>query len=95
MNLAINNNLVDSRRSVPLRDLFDGLDLDISYSVKQIGITGLANDSRKVRPGDLFFAVPGFVTDGAKYISEGRVYFMRNAVEFVVAIEGLENLIGP
>ena len=70
MNLAINNNLVDSRRSVPLRDLFDSLDLDISYSVKQIGITGLANDSRKVRPGDLFFAVPGFVTDGAKYISE-------------------------
>ena len=34
MNLAINNNLVDSRRSVPLRDLFDSLDLDISYSVK-------------------------------------------------------------
>lgn len=70
MNLAINSDLVEVRRSVPLRDLFEGLELNISYSIKQVGITGLANDSRKVRRGDLFFAVPGFVTDGAKYISE-------------------------
>lgn len=33
-------------------------------------ITGLACDSRKVRPGDLFFALPGSQDDGARYIDE-------------------------
>lgn len=31
-------------------------------------IKGLANDSRKVRPGDLFVAYPGAVSDGRKFI---------------------------
>lgn len=33
-------------------------------------ITGLAFDSRRVAPGDLFVAIPGFKTDGAKFIPE-------------------------
>src|SRR5579872_4252777 len=33
-------------------------------------ITGLALDSRKVKPGDLFFACKGLATDGRHYIPE-------------------------
>ena len=31
-------------------------------------ITGLAYDSRKVRPGDLFIALPGARDDGARFV---------------------------
>jgi UDP-N-acetylmuramoyl-L-alanyl-D-glutamate--2,6-diaminopimelate ligase len=34
---------------------------------QQTGVTGLAYDSRSVRPGDLFFSVPGMVTDGLRF----------------------------
>ncbi|WP_165907927.1 UDP-N-acetylmuramoyl-L-alanyl-D-glutamate--2,6-diaminopimelate ligase [Hydrogenispora ethanolica] len=37
---------------------------------REMEITGLANDSRKVRPGDLFFAVHGYKTDGLLYLDE-------------------------
>jgi len=30
--------------------------------------SGIAYDSRKVKPGDLFVAIPGFKVDGTKYI---------------------------
>ncbi len=33
-------------------------------------ISGIAYDSRKVRPGDLFVAIPGLKSDGAFFISE-------------------------
>ncbi|GAG45220.1 unnamed protein product, partial [marine sediment metagenome] len=32
--------------------------------------SGLADDSREVKSGDLFIAVPGHDTDGRKYIAE-------------------------
>ena len=34
-----------------------------------VEITGLSADSRRVRPGDLFVAVPGTRTDGAEFVS--------------------------
>lgn len=33
-------------------------------------ITGLQNDSRQIKPGDLFFAYPGAVADGRQYCQE-------------------------
>ena len=33
-------------------------------------ICGLQHDSRKVQPGDVFFAIPGLHTDGARYVDE-------------------------
>jgi UDP-N-acetylmuramoyl-L-alanyl-D-glutamate--2,6-diaminopimelate ligase len=33
-------------------------------------VTGLAYDSRQVRPGDLFFSIPGMVTDGLAFVPE-------------------------
>jgi UDP-N-acetylmuramoyl-L-alanyl-D-glutamate--2,6-diaminopimelate ligase len=38
--------------------------------VSTLEITGVANDSRKVKPGDLFIATPGLKTDGANYVGE-------------------------
>ncbi|MBM7855934.1 UDP-N-acetylmuramoyl-L-alanyl-D-glutamate--2,6-diaminopimelate ligase [Desulfohalotomaculum tongense] len=34
-----------------------------------VPVTGIAYDSRKVQPGFVFVAIPGFVTDGHKYIN--------------------------
>ena len=36
----------------------------------EIEISGIAYDSRKVKPGDLFVAVPGFTADGTRFIPE-------------------------
>ena len=35
-----------------------------------VEVTGLASDSREVRPGYLFAALPGSVTDGGQYVAE-------------------------
>lgn len=45
-------------------------------------ISGLAMDSRRVVPGNLFFALPGLRTDGASYIDEA---VSRGAVAVVTA----------
>jgi UDP-N-acetylmuramoyl-L-alanyl-D-glutamate--2,6-diaminopimelate ligase len=41
-----------------------------SGRLPNLDITGVAHDSRKVKPGDLFIAVPGTKTDGANYVGE-------------------------
>jgi UDP-N-acetylmuramoyl-L-alanyl-D-glutamate--2,6-diaminopimelate ligase len=38
--------------------------------MNEVRITGLTMDSRRVKPGDLFIAVPGFTVDGRKYINQ-------------------------
>jgi UDP-N-acetylmuramoyl-L-alanyl-D-glutamate--2,6-diaminopimelate ligase len=42
--------------------------LEVPARWRDVGVQGLAADSRAVRPGDLFVAVPGEVTDGHLYI---------------------------
>jgi UDP-N-acetylmuramoyl-L-alanyl-D-glutamate--2,6-diaminopimelate ligase len=44
-------------------------------------VTGIRFDSRRVNPGDLFVAVPGFKADGARFIPEALA---RGAVGVVV-----------
>lgn len=58
-------------------------------------VTGLTYDSRRVRPGDLFCAIPGFKTDGHRYVSEARQYgAVACLVENAAAIpEGMPALI--
>lgn len=51
-----------------LKDLLYGVDVLELTSDADREITGITNDSRKVRPGYIFVAVPGFVEDGSKYI---------------------------
>src|SRR5712672_2057742 len=50
-----------------LRDLFSD-DATIGPQAEAAVITGLAVDSRAVKPGDLFFALAGSKTDGARFI---------------------------
>jgi UDP-N-acetylmuramoyl-L-alanyl-D-glutamate--2,6-diaminopimelate ligase len=44
--------------------------LTVPEPLRAIQITGLTNDSRTVQPGELFFAVRGYKTDGRLYIDE-------------------------
>src|SRR6202012_3235598 len=50
-----------------LRDLFSN-DARIEPRAEAVGVRGLAMDSRSVKPGDLFFALAGHKTDGARFI---------------------------
>jgi UDP-N-acetylmuramoyl-L-alanyl-D-glutamate--2,6-diaminopimelate ligase len=50
-----------------LRDLFSD-DAAIDRQAEAVVVTGLAADSRAVKPGDLFFALAGSKTDGARFI---------------------------
>src|SRR6202790_350331 len=50
-----------------LRDLFSD-DATIDPRAEAAVVTGLAVDSRAVKPGDLFFALAGHKTDGARFI---------------------------
>jgi UDP-N-acetylmuramoyl-L-alanyl-D-glutamate--2,6-diaminopimelate ligase len=50
-----------------LRDLF-GHDAAIEPQADAIAVSGLAVDSRTVKPGDLFFALAGSKTDGSRLI---------------------------
>jgi UDP-N-acetylmuramyl tripeptide synthase len=50
-----------------LRDLFSD-EIRIDTQARTIDVSGLAMDSRTVKPGDLFFALAGSKTDGARFI---------------------------
>src|SRR5712671_1699199 len=50
-----------------LRDLFSD-DATIGPQADTIEVNGLAFDSRAVKPGDLFFALAGYKTDGSRFI---------------------------
>src|SRR5215510_9993239 len=50
-----------------LRDLF-GTDATIDPAGDAVEVRGLAVDSRAVKPGDLFFALAGAKTDGARFV---------------------------
>ena len=51
-----------------LRDLL-GNDAAIEPALAALEVAGLAVDSRAVKPGDLFFALAGSKTDGARFIA--------------------------
>ena len=70
MNLAIDDNSMVSENAVALGKLLDGLDCRVIGDVTGVEVSDLANDSRKVKPNDLFFAVPGYKLDGTRFIPE-------------------------
>ncbi|WP_319797544.1 UDP-N-acetylmuramoyl-L-alanyl-D-glutamate--2,6-diaminopimelate ligase [Nitrobacter sp.] len=50
-----------------LRELF-GDDAGMDARTGELAVTGLAADSRDVKPGDVFFALAGTTTDGARFV---------------------------
>jgi UDP-N-acetylmuramoyl-L-alanyl-D-glutamate--2,6-diaminopimelate ligase len=54
-------------KTMKLRDLFSD-DATIDPHAEAVDVAGLAVDSRAVKPGDLFFALAGLKTDGARFI---------------------------
>ena len=48
-----------------LSALVHHLDSVGTYNFSDVEITGITNDSRKVRPGCIFVAIKGYKTDGA------------------------------
>jgi UDP-N-acetylmuramoyl-L-alanyl-D-glutamate--2,6-diaminopimelate ligase len=52
-----------------LADLFSD-DAVIDAPAGEVAVSGLAVDSRAVKPGDLFFALAGLNTDGARFIDQ-------------------------
>ena len=43
-----------------------------SGSRASLEVTGVAHDSRKVKPGDLFVAIPGATSDGANFVGDAK-----------------------
>ena len=54
-------------------------------------VTGITSDSRKVKPGNLFVAIPGGTTDGATYIADAR----KRGAAAVAGLPGLIKGTGP
>ncbi|HEX7791455.1 MAG TPA: UDP-N-acetylmuramoyl-L-alanyl-D-glutamate--2,6-diaminopimelate ligase [Afipia sp.] len=52
-----------------LRDLFSK-DAVVDAQHADVAVTGIAMDSRVVKPGDVFFALAGVKTDGARFIDQ-------------------------
>lgn len=53
-----------------LMELFQGLGFMVSSELASTEISGLAYDSRKVAPGNLFVAIPGYKDDGTRFAEE-------------------------
>ena len=64
-----------------LRQLLTALeDAGIPTDVTDVEVTGIVLDSREVRPGDLFVAIPGLHVDGHRYVLDA---FQRGAAAVV------------
>lgn len=63
--------------------------LELLHEFQDLQIKGIANDSRKVKPGDLFVCVKGSKVDGHDYVAEA---IQRGAVAIVSEREELEGV---
>jgi len=66
-----------------LSDLLSSLKEEMTVGDKSVEISGIAYDSRKVKPGDAFVAIRGFSKDGTGFVGEA----VKNGARAVV-VEG-------
>ena len=52
----------------------------------QIDVSGLASDSRQVKPGDLFFALPGVNADGSAFVADAA----KRGAAAAIVIDGVK-----
>lgn len=55
---------------VPLTDLADRLGTGVTGAAKDVTVTGITHDSRAVRPGDVYAALPGSRLHGADFAAQ-------------------------
>lgn len=74
-----------------LMDLIDVLDEASVKGDRDMEVNGIAYDSRKTKPGDLFVCIKGFRDDGHRYAQEAR---RRGAVALVIEeeVQGVEGI---
>ena len=72
-----------------LQELLRDIEYRLLKGALQIPISGLAYDSRKVQPGELFVALPGTQTDGHLFLEEA----LRRGASAVSIQAGRENLL--
>ncbi len=70
--------------SIQLGDLAAAAGLSLSTGIGAIEIGGLAADSRRIAPGDLFAALPGSAADGVRFAGEA----VRRGAVAVLAADG-------
>jgi len=63
-----------------LSALLNGLEAAVTCEGEDVEVDGIATDSRQVRPGDVFFALPGVHTDGRRHVCEALVRGARAVV---------------
>ncbi|MBK8975350.1 MAG: UDP-N-acetylmuramoyl-L-alanyl-D-glutamate--2,6-diaminopimelate ligase [Planctomycetes bacterium] len=68
--LAYPSGLRPREGAMQLQELRAILAPEATYRFRDAEVTGLAFDSREVRPGYAFFAVPGTLDDGARYVDD-------------------------
>jgi len=73
-----------------LPGLFKNIPVEVLNQVPELAISGLALDSRQVRPGDLFVALTGGQTNGHRFIPQaiknGAVAVMGDKADFTCAV---------
>ncbi len=57
-----------SPRPIFLADLLTALPYRVAVPEEEVWVSGIASDSRQVRRGDLFIAIPGVAVDGHRFI---------------------------
>ena len=61
--------MTEKMKTKPISELVTPAE-PLSAAVQKMTVTGLQYDSRKIKPGDLFFAIEGFESDGHRYLPQ-------------------------
>ena len=74
-----------------IRDLFAEIPVNVLRNIPDLEVEGIALDSRKVKPGYIFVAVPGGNTDGHLYI-DGAI---RNGARVIIGSQRITGIAVP